>query len=102
MHIFSYILINYLQKEGEICFRVNRGFEEQLCLYEAMQCQVDTCNPLYKQYRLTKIAEKHPNGTHTHTHKNVYICYTIQIPVINIYDIKLSTLKLYIKYVQAA
>ncbi|XP_011614611.1 dual specificity protein phosphatase 12 [Takifugu rubripes] len=43
---------------------VNRGFEEQLCLYEAMQCQVDTCDPLYKQYRLTKIAEKYPNDLH--------------------------------------
>lgn len=68
---FSYILLKYLQQGGEICFRVNRGFEEQLCLYEAMQYQVDTCNPLYKQYRLTKIAEKYPHGTHTHMHKNV-------------------------------
>lgn len=74
-----------------------------MCLYEAMQYQVDTCNPLYKQYRLTKIAEKYPNGTHTHTQKcYMLLCYTIQIPVINIYDIKLSTLTLYIKYVQAA
>lgn len=47
-------------------FRVNSGFEEQLCLYEAMQCEVDTSSPLYKQYRLTKITEKYP-GNHTHT-----------------------------------
>ncbi|KAM9791940.1 dual specificity protein phosphatase 12 [Syngnathus typhle] len=40
--------------------QVNSGFEEQLCLYEALQCQVDTTNPLYKQYRLTKITEKYP------------------------------------------
>ncbi|XP_061696372.1 dual specificity protein phosphatase 12 isoform X2 [Syngnathoides biaculeatus] len=39
---------------------VNTGFEEQLCLYEALQCQVDTSNPLYKQYRLTKITQKYP------------------------------------------
>ncbi|TNN56225.1 Macrophage mannose receptor 1 [Liparis tanakae] len=40
--------------------RVNPGFEEQLCVYEALQCEVDTSSPLYKQYRLTKITEKYP------------------------------------------
>ncbi|XP_045908018.1 dual specificity protein phosphatase 12 [Micropterus dolomieu] len=40
--------------------QVNRGFEEQLCLYEAMKCEVDTSSSLYKQYRLTKITEKYP------------------------------------------
>ncbi|XP_019122282.1 dual specificity protein phosphatase 12 [Larimichthys crocea] len=40
--------------------QVNSGFEEQLCLYETMQCEVDTSSPLYKQYRLTKITEKYP------------------------------------------
>ncbi|XP_054613676.1 dual specificity protein phosphatase 12 isoform X2 [Dunckerocampus dactyliophorus] len=40
--------------------QVNSGFEEQLCLYEAMHCEVDTSSPLYKQYRLTKITEKYP------------------------------------------
>uniref|UniRef100_A0A3Q3IRV4 Dual specificity protein phosphatase 12 n=1 Tax=Monopterus albus TaxID=43700 RepID=A0A3Q3IRV4_MONAL len=40
--------------------QVNSSFEEQLCLYEAMQCEVDTSSPLYKQYRLTKITEKFP------------------------------------------
>ncbi|XP_067330231.1 dual specificity protein phosphatase 12 isoform X2 [Channa argus] len=39
---------------------VNRGFEEQLCLYETMKCEVDTSSPLYKQYRLSKLAEKYP------------------------------------------
>uniref|UniRef100_A0A4W6E5T7 protein-tyrosine-phosphatase n=1 Tax=Lates calcarifer TaxID=8187 RepID=A0A4W6E5T7_LATCA len=39
---------------------VNSGFEEQLCLYEALHCEVDTSSPLYKQYRLTKITEKYP------------------------------------------
>ncbi|CAJ1071382.1 dual specificity protein phosphatase 12 isoform X2 [Xyrichtys novacula] len=39
---------------------VNSGFEQQLCLYEDMICQVDTSSPLYKQYRLTKISEKYP------------------------------------------
>lgn len=46
--------------EGVVRFRVNSGFEEQLCLYEALSCQVDTSDPLYKQYRLTKITEKYP------------------------------------------
>ncbi|XP_030016173.1 dual specificity protein phosphatase 12 [Sphaeramia orbicularis] len=40
--------------------QVNSGFEEQLCLYETMQCEVDTSSPLYKQYRLTKLTEKYP------------------------------------------
>ncbi|XP_071399775.1 dual specificity protein phosphatase 12-like [Centroberyx affinis] len=40
--------------------QVNGGFEEQLSLYEALQCEVDTASPLYKQYRLTKITEKYP------------------------------------------
>ena len=54
-----------------MCFRVNSGFEEQLCLYEAMKCEVDTSSPLYKQYRLTKITEKYP-GKHTHTHTHTH------------------------------
>lgn len=45
-----------------MCLRVNRGFEEQLSLYEAMQWEVDTSRPLYKQYRLTKITEKYPGN----------------------------------------
>ncbi|KAK7945460.1 hypothetical protein WMY93_001188 [Mugilogobius chulae] len=44
--------------------QVNPGFEEQLCLYENMQCEVDTSSPLYKQYRLTKITEKFPELQH--------------------------------------
>lgn len=44
--------------------QVNSGFEEQLCLYETMQCQVDISSPLYKQYRLTKITEKYPELVH--------------------------------------
>lgn len=44
--------------------QVNSGFEEQLCLYESMQCEVDTSSPLYKQYRLTKITEKYPELQH--------------------------------------
>ncbi|KAM6918683.1 dual specificity protein phosphatase 12 [Xenentodon cancila] len=40
--------------------QVNSGFEEQLHLYEAMQWEVDTSSPLYKQYRLKKIAERFP------------------------------------------
>ncbi|KAF0047424.1 hypothetical protein F2P81_001057 [Scophthalmus maximus] len=39
---------------------VNSGFEGQLCLYEAMHCEVDTSSPVYKQYRLSKITEKYP------------------------------------------
>lgn len=44
--------------------QVNPGFEEQLCLYESMKCEVDTSSPLYKQYRLTKITEKFPELQH--------------------------------------
>ncbi|KAM6920816.1 dual specificity protein phosphatase 12 isoform 3-T5 [Lycodopsis pacificus] len=44
--------------------QVNRGFEEQLCLYEALLCEVDTSSPLYKQYRLTKVMEKYPELQH--------------------------------------
>lgn len=44
--------------------QVNSGFEEQLCLYETMQCEVDSSSPLYKQYRLTKITEKYPELQH--------------------------------------
>ncbi|AWP04657.1 putative dual specificity protein phosphatase 12 isoform 3 [Scophthalmus maximus] len=40
--------------------QVNSGFEGQLCLYEAMHCEVDTSSPVYKQYRLSKITEKYP------------------------------------------
>ncbi|XP_072220478.1 dual specificity protein phosphatase 12 isoform X2 [Leuresthes tenuis] len=40
--------------------QVNSGFEEQLRQYEAMQWEVNTSSPLYKQYRLIKIAEKYP------------------------------------------
>ncbi|XP_075887422.1 dual specificity protein phosphatase 12 isoform X2 [Nelusetta ayraudi] len=43
--------------------QVNSGFEEQLRLYESLQCGVDTSSPLYKQYRLQKLAEKYPGGT---------------------------------------
>ncbi|XP_031696741.1 dual specificity protein phosphatase 12 [Anarrhichthys ocellatus] len=44
--------------------QVNLGFEEQLCLYEALLCEVDTSSPLYKQYRLTKVMEKYPELQH--------------------------------------
>lgn len=40
--------------------QANPGFEEQLSLYETMQCEVDTSSLLYKQYRLTKLTEKYP------------------------------------------
>ncbi|XP_008332912.1 dual specificity protein phosphatase 12 [Cynoglossus semilaevis] len=40
--------------------QVNSGFEEQLCMYEAIGCEVDFSCPLYKQYRLNKVAEKYP------------------------------------------
>ncbi|XP_029310200.1 dual specificity protein phosphatase 12 [Cottoperca gobio] len=44
--------------------QVNSGFEDQLSLYEALQCEVDTSSPLYKQYRLTKLTEKYPELQH--------------------------------------
>ncbi|XP_037314403.2 dual specificity protein phosphatase 12-like isoform X2 [Pungitius pungitius] len=44
--------------------QVNRGFEEQLCLYEVLLWEVDTSSPLYKQYRLTKLTEKYPELQH--------------------------------------
>lgn len=56
-----------------MCSRVNSGFEEQLCMYEAIGCEVDFSCPLYKQYRLNKVAEKYP-GRRTHTHM-VWISY---------------------------
>lgn len=38
-------------------------------MYEAIGCEVDFSCPLYKQYRLNKVAEKYPGRrTHTHTH----------------------------------
>lgn len=60
-----------LQANGKLYFRVNPGFEEQLCLYEDMQCVVDRSSPLYKQYRLTKLTEKYP-GNCTHTFSPLY------------------------------
>lgn len=44
--------------------QVNPGFEEQLCLYESMQCEIDISSSLYKQYRLQKITEKFPELQH--------------------------------------
>ncbi|XP_004079200.1 dual specificity protein phosphatase 12 [Oryzias latipes] len=68
------IVTAYLMKKHHLAFpeayqrlksvkqdvQVNRGFEEQLQLYESMLCQVDTSSALYKQYRLNKIAERYP------------------------------------------
>lgn len=68
------VVIAFLMKKDHLSFteaydklkklkpdvQVNHGFEDQLCLYESMQCEVDTSSPLYKQYRLTKITEKFP------------------------------------------
>ncbi|CAJ1071383.1 dual specificity protein phosphatase 12 [Xyrichtys novacula] len=68
------VVVAYLMKRHHLSFadaylklknvkqdvQVNSGFEQQLCLYEDMICQVDTSSPLYKQYRLTKISEKYP------------------------------------------
>lgn len=67
--VTAYLMKRYKLGFTDACHRlksvkpdvqVNSGFEEQLCLYEAMQCEVDTSDPLYKQYRLTKITEKYP------------------------------------------
>lgn len=44
--------------------QVNPGFEEQLCLYQSLQCEVDTSSSVYKQYRLTKLTEKFPELQH--------------------------------------
>lgn len=63
-------LIVDLTKRGPLSLcrsRINSGFEEQLRLYEALQCEVDTSSPLYKQYRLQKITEKYPGTTQIHT-----------------------------------
>ncbi|XP_074545077.1 dual specificity protein phosphatase 12 [Halichoeres trimaculatus] len=68
------IIIAFLMKRHHLSFtdaynklksvkkdvQVNSGFEEQLCLYETMKCEVDISSPLYKQYRLTKLSEKYP------------------------------------------
>ncbi|KAI9537847.1 hypothetical protein NQZ68_020828 [Dissostichus eleginoides] len=72
------IITSYLMKKHQLSFteaslrlkaakpdvQVNSGFEEQLCLYEALHCEVDTSSPLYKQYRLSKIIEKYPEMRH--------------------------------------
>ncbi|NXY89095.1 DUS12 phosphatase, partial [Alcedo cyanopectus] len=39
---------------------VNPGFQEQLKLYEAMGCAVDSSSPLYRRYRLQMLAERYP------------------------------------------
>ncbi|XP_034071307.1 dual specificity protein phosphatase 12 [Gymnodraco acuticeps] len=72
------IITSYLMKKHQLSFteaslrlkaakpdvQMNSGFEEQLCLYEALHCEVDTSSPLYKQYRLSKITEKYPEMRH--------------------------------------
>ncbi|KAK5859325.1 hypothetical protein PBY51_020888 [Eleginops maclovinus] len=72
------IITSYLMKKHKLSFteayhrlktakqdvQVNSGFEEQLRLYEALHCEVDTSSPLYKQYRLIKITEKYPEMQH--------------------------------------
>ncbi|KAK5918869.1 hypothetical protein CgunFtcFv8_022812 [Champsocephalus gunnari] len=72
------IITAYLMKKHQLSFteaslrlkaakpdvQVNSGFEEQLCLYEALHCEVDTSSPRYKQYRLSKITEKYPEMRH--------------------------------------
>ncbi|TRY56832.1 hypothetical protein DNTS_004103 [Danionella cerebrum] len=40
--------------------KMNEEFLEQLGLYELMNFEVDTTNPLYKQFRLKKLTEKYP------------------------------------------
>ncbi|XP_036891183.1 dual specificity protein phosphatase 12 [Sturnira hondurensis] len=40
--------------------KMNEGFEQQLKLYQAMGCEVDTSSAIYKQYRLQKVTEKYP------------------------------------------
>ncbi|XP_062872976.1 dual specificity protein phosphatase 12 [Trichomycterus rosablanca] len=35
-------------------------FVDQLALYEAMNCELDTSSPVYKQFRLRKVTEKYP------------------------------------------
>ncbi|XP_075995837.1 dual specificity protein phosphatase 12-like [Genypterus blacodes] len=44
--------------------QVNPGFEEQLCVYEALQCEVNTSSPLYKQFRLSKLTERYTELQH--------------------------------------
>ncbi|NXX48916.1 DUS12 phosphatase, partial [Tricholaema leucomelas] len=39
---------------------VNLGFQEQLQLYEAMGCAVDSSSALYKRYRLQILTERYP------------------------------------------
>ncbi|GAA6102973.1 dual specificity protein phosphatase 12 [Tachysurus ichikawai] len=40
--------------------KMNEGFLDQLMLYEAMNCELDTSSVFYKQFRLKKITEKYP------------------------------------------
>lgn len=39
---------------------MNAGFQEQLKLYEAMGCAVDSSSALYKRYRLRMVTERYP------------------------------------------
>lgn len=40
--------------------KMNEGFFDQLTLYEAMNCELDTSSIIYKQFRLKKVTEKYP------------------------------------------
>ncbi|KAK3531749.1 hypothetical protein QTP70_027269 [Hemibagrus guttatus] len=40
--------------------KMNEEFLDQLTLYEAMNCELDTSSVLYKQFRLKKVTEKYP------------------------------------------
>ncbi|XP_042303660.1 dual specificity protein phosphatase 12 [Sceloporus undulatus] len=42
--------------------KMNEGFEWQLKLYEKMGCEVNVNSPVYKQYRLQRIAERYPDS----------------------------------------
>ncbi|NWW94527.1 DUS12 phosphatase, partial [Rhynochetos jubatus] len=52
----AYAAVRAAKPEAE----VNPGFQEQLKLYEAMGCAVDSSSGLYKRYRLQVLAERHP------------------------------------------
>ncbi|XP_053503748.1 dual specificity protein phosphatase 12 [Ictalurus furcatus] len=40
--------------------KMNEEFLDQLTLYEAMNCELDSSSVLYKQFRLKKVTEKYP------------------------------------------
>lgn len=57
---------------------MNEEFLDQLALYEAMNCELDTSSVLYKQFRLNKVTEKYP-GTSDFTPDDVFVPFSASV-----------------------